>query len=68
MEGALRGSTQLVHHIVTTKNEYEEVNKFDISQATPCTQELGTALKILRNGKAPGAYQIKVYMFKADLD
>lgn len=42
MEGALRGSTQLVHHIVTTKNEYEEVNKLDNPEATPSTQELGT--------------------------
>lgn len=41
MEGALQGSTQLVHHIVITKNEYEEVNKLDISELSD-TQHTGT--------------------------
>ena len=47
--------------------EEEETEELDISVEAPTIQEIKTALKTLRNGKAPGADQISAEMLKADI-
>ena len=50
------------------QEEEEEREELNISAETPNIQEIKTALKTLRNGKAPGADQISAEMLKADLE
>jgi hypothetical protein len=48
------------------EEEEEGRKELDISVEAPTLQEILTALKALRNGKAPGADQISAEMLKAD--
>ena len=50
------------------RDDNEEVGELEISVETPTIQEIKAALRMLRNGKAPGEYQITAEMLKADLD
>ncbi|XP_062612120.1 uncharacterized protein LOC134273919 [Saccostrea cucullata] len=52
----------------TPQDEHEEEEEKDISVDPPTTQEIRTALKTFRNGRAPGADQITAEMLKADID